>query len=1033
MIGQTVSHFRILEQLGAGGMGVVYLAEDLRLGRRVALKFLPPQALPGDEELARFRREARTAASLSHPNVCTIFEIDEHDGRPFIAMELVEGRTLAALIAEGPLPLARALDIAVQVADGLIAAHARGIVHRDLKPANVMVTGAGLAKIMDFGLACAGEGTRLTREGSTLGTVAYMAPEQARGEAVDRRADLWALGALIYEMLTGRRPFRGEHDPAVVYAILHEEPEPPTALRTGVPLELERIVLKALCKRPEDRYQHADDLRADLRRLARETAEPSTALRGAAATTDPGGGAAATPPAAAGPATPDPATPSPATPAAPGGGPRRHRARWLLGALGAVAALLAVYLLLGPFGAEELDAAPRPIAVIGFENLSGDPQFDYLCRAIPNLLITSLEQSPYLRVTTWERLRDLARQTGRPDSVTIDKELGYELCRLDGVDAIVVGSFVKAGGTFVTEAKVLDVRSKELLRSASARGDGPESILRSQVDELSRAIAEGVGLSAQRTARQRPVSEMTTSSLEAYEHYVRGRDAYEALNDAEAKDELERAVRIDSTFAVAQMLLALTYQRLHQIDLRDRHGRMASRYAAQATERERLHIEAFRAALIDGDTDETRRIVSELLRKYPKDKRAAYLLGLRLKASGSSAESIAMLQRALALDPDFAPVHNQLAYALMDLGDYEGALEHLRRYARLCPGEANPHDSMGDLHLRLQDVRAAMAEYRQAVAVRPDFTGSMNKLAYFHGVAGEYDSALAWAGRFLAAAPTGGMEAEGLTWRMILYASLGRYEAALADAERAQRLLASAGSGLVAPLDFAKASICLDAGRPDEARMLIGRFDAARQTYPDKDATFWGVNSSMVLALTALLDDETERAEDLLRAMREGLAEYPPDGSEARRAFMRRRVTLTAAELALAAGRPEEAVRLMRSDFSPDPATTATWQLQMSNVPGDQDALPRALAAEGDLEGAVAEYRQLLAFDTTGRDRRLLRPVYLHRLAGVLERAGRPAEAAAAEERFLGYWSAADPDRPELGEARARLQRLRAAAGPAGG
>ncbi|MEJ2720363.1 MAG: serine/threonine-protein kinase, partial [bacterium] len=272
MIGKTVAHYKILGKLGEGGMGVVYRAEDTRLGRAVALKFLPGRSLPGDAERARFMREARAAASLNHPAICTIHEIGEYEGKPFIVMELVEGRTLSSIIADGPLSLDLATGISVQAAEGLMEAHERGIVHRDIKPSNIMVTDSGRVKIMDFGLAAAADQTRLTREGATLGTVAYMSPEQARGERVDRRTDIWSLGMVLYEMITGRRPFPGEYDQAVLYRIINEAPEPPTAIRTGVPPELERIVLKALEKRADERYQHADDMLGDLRKLRRTIA-----------------------------------------------------------------------------------------------------------------------------------------------------------------------------------------------------------------------------------------------------------------------------------------------------------------------------------------------------------------------------------------------------------------------------------------------------------------------------------------------------------------------------------------------------------------------------------------------------------------------------------------------------------------------------------------------------------------------------------------------------------------------------------------
>ena len=273
MIGKTVLHYRIIDELGRGGMGVVYKAEDTRLKRTVALKFLTPQALGSEEEKTRLVHEAQAAAALSHANICTVYEIDEAEGSDksgmytFIAMEYVEGRNIREKIESGPLKLDEILDIAIQVAEGLNEAHEKGIFHRDIKSTNIMVTDKGRVKIMDFGLAKLSGKTKLTKTGMTMGTAAYMSPEQARGERVDHRTDIWSFGIMLYEMITGQLPFKGEYEQAMVYSIMNEEPEPVTGLRTGVPMELERVVNKALAKIPDERYQHADELIVDLKQF----------------------------------------------------------------------------------------------------------------------------------------------------------------------------------------------------------------------------------------------------------------------------------------------------------------------------------------------------------------------------------------------------------------------------------------------------------------------------------------------------------------------------------------------------------------------------------------------------------------------------------------------------------------------------------------------------------------------------------------------------------------------------------------------
>ena len=270
MVGQTISHYKVLSEVGRGGMGIVYKAEDTKLERTVALKFLASHLLEDEESHARFIREAKAAASLDHQNICTVHEIDEIDGQTFIVMAYVEGQSVKQKIEARPLKLDEALDIAIQTAQGLKAAHQKEVVHRDIKPANLMLTEEGQLKVMDFGLAQLAEQSRLTKTATMLGTPAYMSPEQTRRLPTDRRADIWSLGVVIYEMVTGCLPFEGERQEAVLYAIGNEEPEPPTALRSRVPLELDRIVEKALAKSPDERYQHVEEMIVDLRGLGKK-------------------------------------------------------------------------------------------------------------------------------------------------------------------------------------------------------------------------------------------------------------------------------------------------------------------------------------------------------------------------------------------------------------------------------------------------------------------------------------------------------------------------------------------------------------------------------------------------------------------------------------------------------------------------------------------------------------------------------------------------------------------------------------------
>ena len=571
MIGKTISHYKILEELGRGGMGVVYKAEDTKLERIVALKFLSPHIIGDGEDRARFIHEAKAAASLSHTNICTIFEIDEVEGQSFIAMEYVEGRNLKEIIASGPFGIDEAIDVAMQVARGLQAAEEGGIVHRDIKSANIMITQHGEAKIMDFGLAKVTGHTQLTRDGTTLGTVAYMSPEQTRGDEIDHRTDIWSLGVVLYEMLAGRLPFRGDYDQAVMYSILNEVPEPLSGVRTGMPLEIERLVNKIFSKDKGERYQHADELIADLKRIKRESESSSGRVTSRAA----------------------------------GQRPAKRRMAAVITTVVIVCAIVVGYLVLRPiFFEEPLVSAPIPIAVISFENHTGDPEYDYLRTVIPNLLITSLEQSKYIHVATWERLHDLRKQIDGDETEVIDKELGFELCRLDGIRAIAFGTFTRAGDVFVTDVKVLDVDSKELLKSASSRGRGVGSILETQIDELTREISRGIGLS-ERKAREAEVciADVTTTSMEAYNHFIRGREDFNKWYVGDALRSLEKAVTIDSMFAVAHLVLGAVHFSLGNTRAGLEEFARAKSFSGRASEKERLYIEASYAEVVERDID----------------------------------------------------------------------------------------------------------------------------------------------------------------------------------------------------------------------------------------------------------------------------------------------------------------------------------------------------------------------------------------------------------------------------------------------
>ncbi|MCK4546378.1 MAG: protein kinase [Candidatus Eisenbacteria sp.] len=519
MIGKVISHYRILEKLGEGGMGVVYKAQDTKLKRTVALKFLTPQAVGTDDDKTRFIHEAQAAAALNHPNICTVHEIDEAEGRIFIAIEYIEGQSLKEKIEAGPLKINEAADIGMQIAQGLQEAHEKGIVHRDIKPANIMITPRGQAKIMDFGLAKSRGQTALTKADTTLGTYAYMAPEQARGEDVDARTDIWSLGAVLYEMMTGQRPFKGDYEQAVIYSILNEEPEPATGIRTGIPMEMERIITKCLRKDPGQRYQGAADLVTDLRQVRSDFTTTRTTVS-AAAQPERGGGL--------------------------------MRWSWvaIVALLIALAAVILPRCLPSP---EKLPSDERKmLVVLPFENL-GSADDEYFAAGMTEEITSRLAVVGGLGIIS----RTSAVRYDRTGKTL--REIGADL----GVDYVLEGTVRwnknAAGGSRVRVTPQLIRVSDDTHLWAEAYDRVLEDIFAVQSDIAERIINQ-LGITMLERERS-AVEAKPTENLLAYEAYLRGLvhvSQAGSLEDRWRKAEtlLQQAVDLDPSFALAFARLA---------------------------------------------------------------------------------------------------------------------------------------------------------------------------------------------------------------------------------------------------------------------------------------------------------------------------------------------------------------------------------------------------------------------------------------------------------------------------------------------